>query len=415
MIARAKTAKFFLFWIIVVALLTACIFIYTETSFHARHTNAIFTDNSKTKIRIESDSIKNSKFIKNGISLADKIKEIKSSKSIGKSNLIDLIYDKSLTPDDATNIYKYVSANFQNLDDKTNLLSAIISSLVSNGYVNEAWGMISEDMGSLRDSQIQSFFTSSPEPGDMSFLRFEKIDTTRDKKSALDGICNRLFIPFSGGETFGLSETDFSNLGNLTDLQKRQISSYFINYGSNSAPDGIYLPKRTQAQQDVLQIKSLELVKLGIMNSEELRSVLRSTNNSTFENWEILNKAFTDNARLQVDTMAFSEQIRDMTEQDPIRTIQVLQKSSRKEDGYLIEIATKRWLEFNVKDAGDWYATAGPTMLPEHRERVALAYLRFGIQEGDTESASLWADHIIDPNLKSIVVEEIRLAVEAKN
>lgn len=344
-------------------------------------------------------------------SLTEKINHAKLRGVTDKQELLDLIYDISLTPSSGLELLKYIEDNVKSLDIKVDLLSSIISSLASNGYLDDAWNMISEDLGRLRYSQITYFFTSSQEPHELLLSRFSDINDVTDRTAALDGICNRLFIPFSIGNTTALMKTDFSQLGNLTDQQKMQISSYFIKYGASPSDDGIYLPERTLEQKEFLQKKSLELANQGIMNLEDLRIVLRTTNNNAFDNWELMKTSLNDRQHSKLDMGALSQQVRDMTEQDPIKTLEMLQQSSSQDDFYWIEVATKRWLEFSVKDAGQWYSTKTSSMRPEHRERVALAYLRVGIQEGDLKSASLWAEHIVNPDLKSVVEAEIRDAL----
>ncbi|TAG10343.1 MAG: hypothetical protein EAZ42_03860 [Verrucomicrobia bacterium] len=343
--------------------------------------------------------------------LAEKIFSAKLNNVVDKQKLYDLIYDKELTPSDGLELSKYIEKNITSLDVKADLLSAIISSLASNGFLEEAWGMIAEDVGKLRYSQITYFFSSSQEPYESLLSRLDHIHDVTDKTAALDGICNRLFIPFSVGDTTALLNADFSRLGNLTDQQKRQISSYFINYGAIPSHDGVYLPERTPEQKKILSQKSLELTKQGIMNLEDFRSVLGIISNNAFDNWELMNTSLHNRQLSDIDLMAFSEQVSDMAEQNPIKTIETLQKSSRPNDSYLIEVAVRRWLEYSAKDAGQWYSVNAIHMLPEHRERVALAYLRFGIQKGDVASASLWAEHILNPDLRSVVEAEIREAL----
>lgn len=91
----------------------------------------------------------------------------------------------------------------------------------------------------------------------------------------------------------------------------------------------------------------------------------------------------------------------------PAETLSEITGQESSTEAFWVEVAMEQWLKKDATEAYQWYQENQGTLTPEQDERVALAYAREGVRQGDLETAGEWAQRIADPELRQVVEGEI--------
>ncbi|GHC66138.1 hypothetical protein GCM10007100_37480 [Roseibacillus persicicus] len=106
------------------------------------------------------------------------------------------------------------------------------------------------------------------------------------------------------------------------------------------------------------------------------------------------------------------ELLKSQTWDNPSETLSGITGGAASTEPFWVEVAMEQWLKKDAAQAYEWYQENQKTLTPEQDERVALAYAREGVRQGDLDAAGEWAQRIVDPELRKVVEGEIAGAGE---
>jgi len=286
-----------------------------------------------------------------------------------------------LTPATAKEMLERNTLEIVNLDERAEKAWNIIGQLCLNGYPREAWELIEQDTGAVRQKQLNAFFREADLPKE-ELLRLLGDQQTHDRAIGLYGYWGR----FSPEEFSRMDMSEFP-------LKSQQEIGSFRKLMSDMLTEK-YDPADPEASRTVradLLSRVVEQANAGMFSYEEIAKLMtRDPSKDGFLYWEATEKVAPE---LKAGQNTFfgtdAEIIRLMTAQNPEKVMnQAVTPGSREQRFY--HIALTEWLDKDYKKGEDWYYARESSMPEDARERSAVAFVRASVRAGNYGAADQW-------------------------
>jgi hypothetical protein len=286
-----------------------------------------------------------------------------------------------LTPADAKEMLARNTLEIVNLDERAEKAWNIIGQLCQNGYPHEAWALIEEDTGAVRQKQLNAFFREADLPKE-ELLRLLADQQTHDRAIGLYGYWGR----FSAEEFSRMDMSEFP-------LKSQQEIGAFRKLMSDMFAEK-YDPADPEASRTVradLLSRVVDQANAGMFSYEEIAKLMtRDPSKDGFLYWEATEKVA---AELKAGQNTFygtdAEIIRLMTAQNPEKVLNLAVTPGSREQRFY-HIALTEWLDKDYKKGEDWYYARESAMTEDAKERSAVAFVRASVRAGNYGAADQW-------------------------
>jgi hypothetical protein len=298
----------------------------------------------------------------------------------------------NLTPAQAKLLLERDRLQEKNLDVRAERAWLIISQLCQNGYPHEAWELIEQSPGDVREKGLGGFFRDANLPKAELLAMMDALQP-KERATSLFGYWSR----FSPEEFVKMDLAEFP-------LRSPMETSAFRSTLEEMIAQA-YDPKSPQLSQQVRQdllLLAAERANAGMLKYEDFKTLLgKDPSKDGFTYWEIL-KAVDPQLRAgQTSGKANYDGpdamvIRAMAVQDPEKTMDMTMVPDSHESNY-IHIAMGEWLRKDFNRANEWVESHQASFTPDQMDRTAVAFVRAQVSRGEYDSAAQWMEHIQDP------------------
>jgi hypothetical protein len=302
-----------------------------------------------------------------------------------------------LTPASAKEMLERNTLEITNLEERAEKAWNIIGRLCLNGYPREAWELIENDTGTVRQKQLNAFFREADLPKE-ELLRLLGDQQTHDRAIGLYGYWGRF-----SAEEFGKMDMSEFPL-----KSQQEIGAFRKTIGDMITEK--YDPADPEASRTIradLLARMIEQSNAGMFSYEEVAKLLsKDPSKDGFLYWEATAKV---DPRLKAGQNTFygteSQIVRLMTAQDPEKVLNLATTAGSREQQFY-HIALNEWLDKDYKKGEDWYYTREASMTEDAKERSAVAFVRASVRAGNYGAADQWLARVSGEGWHNALVYE---------
>ena len=305
----------------------------------------------------------------------------------------------TLDPQKAKELLAYDVANEKNIDTRAERAWHIINQLCLNGYSREAWELIDQETGTVREKALGGFFRDADLPESELIAMMNGL-TNRDKASSFYNYFSR-FTPEDFVKGVDLSQFPMGNTTEMFSLRRAMEDMMVEAYDAKD-------PEASKEVRRDLLAKVLEQSNNGAISYQEFKNFLsKDPSKDGFTYWEVLKSATPE---IRADQLQGTRNydgtdamvMRAMAIQDPEKTMAMTLVPGSHEANY-IHIAMGQWLEKDYSNANKWVQSHEGSFTPDQQERTAVAFVRAQVARGEYDSAAEWAAKIQSPKWQGAV------------
>ncbi len=306
-----------------------------------------------------------------------------------------------LTPDQAREMLEKDKVDFANPLLRAERAYIIIGQLCRNGYTKEAWTLIEEEPGIVREKGLGGFFRDAQLPESEIVALLDPLQP-KERAAGLLSYWSR----FSAEEFAAMDLTSFQ-------LRSPEESRAFIRTMEELMTGTVDAmnPKTGAGVRDALLSMVVRQANSGTIDYNTITTLFgKDPVKDGFAYWDVLKQVKPELRATQTKGMANyagpdSMLIRAMAAQDPQKTLAMTMVSGSHEANY-IHIALGQWVEKDPGQARTWVDQHFSAMTPDQKERVAVAFIRGQVSRGEFEDAAQWSPYITNPRWKVAVYGE---------
>ena len=330
-----------------------------------------------------------------------------ASDSKWKPKSLDEKFKASLPSDLNPEQAKKLLAEFlaKNLDvfERDHYAVMLMEKLCHNGYSEEAWGLIPEEKGQLRQSLISSYFTYADLPSDQLLSKLAQAG--RDTGRGFMGYLAR-FGPTELAEVVS-SEGVQDLLKNMDPVDRQLV------HVSQKVRNVLTLKLSESPISNLVIVNTAaEMNAKGQLDSLDFLDLLRADKTTNaFEKWDRM--CAIDVSTVQRKDALMRERDRLISAMIKENAPETLDQMLKSEDSYRdrdLAAALNSWIDNHSSEAGTWFEKSRGKMDLHQQTVAASAFVNKALQAGEFEGAWLWAKEIPDEARRA----ETLAALEAK-
>ena len=289
-----------------------------------------------------------------------------------------------------------------------------IKALCLAGFQEEAWSLILENPGLVRNRQLIDYFASTHLT---SYQFCEKYGSLRGNGEAQLALKSWLGN-FETAELLSMLDIDKGNsdLLRARESDKELFSSGVATYFELKLRTNSFEPSeaaRNLQQENLLYVASA-LLGSGVLDPSSVQSLIRVVKfDDPFKKWDYLNSISNPATEPFLDL----EGGRSQTISDMVRTNanDTLEKFKDLDSAVYLHKAVKSWISLDAAQAGSWYKDNKLNLTSSLQSAAASAFFQTAMDYREMESAVSWAQEIKDPELKAKALKSIsdKLAASA--
>jgi hypothetical protein len=305
-----------------------------------------------------------------------------------------------ITPDEARKLLSAARGNPDVMRRSADCIS-IIGRLCAAGYTEEAWAMVEENPGQVRDSELVKFFKSAGlSPAEM-ISKIENLPYKGEAFTALRGYFSSL-DPASTSAL--LADASFKDFIRKLDESSPGILGKAI---STSLMGRLAFPGST-AEKMAARDLAARYHSEGILNDGQLVQILKADETSdSFDKWGLVAHSLPNPPRGSEAAALRKEVIEGMVNADAPKALQQLAKVPGRQ-GFLDLLAgVKKWGNVDPSAASQWYQTSASGLSEVQRDSVVMAFYQLALDSGEPEGAERWAGEINNTELKKQAIQRL--------
>jgi hypothetical protein len=300
-----------------------------------------------------------------------------------------------MTPELARILLDRVKSEVASVGDQARISSVITMALCRQGFSAEAWDLVEENPGGVRELQIGTLFLYDQRPLNILVHQLNSLSDPNERVQALRALIVSRPVEISG--------LDFRDIPLATKLERIHVAASIANAINNASHD----PTTAKTLLD----KSIQLVREGHLTAGNLISILqRDPVNDGFNQWSALANLNNVTDTNELDRIR-SAVVKNMVKSDAAKAMAVLSSSSATKLSYpLLREAIFTMYEVDEIHANEWVNTQLPTVDPETAQRIIASLTQVSIRSGEFDTARQWASRINNTTIRNQVLDQIRTA-----
>lgn len=306
----------------------------------------------------------------------------------------------AITPSSASERLKEY-ASIADINSRAKSMAQVIKELCRGGHANEAWSLISDQAGQVRDFQLYAFFGEANLSQEDMIKHISDLGATgykADQSTALMAYMERFDCAGIGSLA---KSSDFKALSDAMMVDspiifKNTIESYFLVALSQM---------EANSQPEILQTAQ-HFYEQGLIEDDDLYNIMkRGTAVDPFDRWKILNQGNlgSDGAENR-DRQALVSQ---MVQSDAERTVSLIVSSTGENAIVDLSTAVRQWVTQEPVEATKWFQDSQSELTENKRDAVVVAFAKSAIVYSERDNAIQWAGRIADPKRKADVLRQI--------
>lgn len=313
-----------------------------------------------------------------------------------------------LTPELAKSKIEEHFARTPDLGERSKLACELIMQLCENGFSEEAFHLLDENFGTVRQNELRALFSNARLSNGELLARIDQIAAHEgDKRIAVSGFLRR----FEVDELAGIvSDPDFQGMLSRGD----KLSSYTL----STALAGILQlspAKQDDASRTQFLETSKELIEKGFLRPADLlANADQDLADDPNERWELIQKAMPSRSLIIDDDDGdnLGEALIDqMVTSDAPKALGSLLKNS---DYRSVNHAITQWTHSDPGGAGKWYESNASQLTPDQNNAVSSAFASTALRSAEFDTARTWAEKIQDAKSKEDLLGKIAEAEQKK-
>ncbi len=287
----------------------------------------------------------------------------------------------SLDPEKAKAMLERDRLEEKNVNVRAENAYNIINQLCLNGYTDEAWALIDESSGKVRESGLSGFFRDANLPKEELLSRLDTLQL-QDRAMGLVGYWTR-FTPeeFTKANMADFPLKSANERGAFRSTLMKMI-------------DAAYDPKNPEASKwvrhDLLSLAAAQ-ANAGMFRYGEFAELInKDPSKDGFTQWEVL-KTINPELKAGQDSLLGPEAqaIKAMVTQDPEKAMSRATVSGTQEAKFM-HVALTEWLAADYDHAERWYQANRGSFDQFFRDRSAVAFMRTAAKRGEYQTALNW-------------------------
>ena len=271
----------------------------------------------------------------------------------------------------------------------------VIADLCRAGHTEEAWALIEQNPGQVRDSQLVKFFLTSKLTVPEMIAKIESLPFEGEAPEALGGYLSSLEM---GDTSRVLADPAFQALikrleANSEDPLGSALTSSLMRRLGSPGADRKEIPAARELATQLLSEKKL--------TNEQFALVFKAdTTADNFEKWSLIESSVKAAKESPFAEELRREVIEGMVNANAPQAMSTLAKKSDSQGIADLTMAIEKWGLVDPVEAAAWYQNERGSLNPAQGDGVALAFYRLSMNSGDTESAKRWAGEISNEGLR---------------
>jgi hypothetical protein len=278
----------------------------------------------------------------------------------------------------------------------------IIGRLCEAGYTEEAWGLIDNDPGQVRGSQLLRYFkVSSLNPAQF----VEKLVTLPFKQEENTALRGYLDSFDTVGTKALLENTEFRSA--LAKLEEKNPGLLRMSLASVLQTHAL-LPVDASLKNAVFDA-ARDYFKSGWIDENGLALVLKVDKiRDNFVKWEALTDAVPTAPAGSIVSNARKELVEGMVDEDADKALgRVTARGSDKQGHVDLYVGLKKWGQTDTTAANRWFAEHKAGMDQVQLDASARAFFELALTYGEPDGAEQWAQQVSNQRLKDLLLAKL--------
>ncbi len=314
--------------------------------------------------------------------------------------------DVHISPDEAKEMMRN-AAMITDQREKAAAYRNIMRRLCEAGYTEDAWQLIVEDPGLVRDAQVYEFFTSSTLALSTCLSKVAMLRDDSEMKTALAGYLqnnlhdiNRIVNDYGFVEiTNRLNEKDSHALDEIL------TSALRMSFDNASSEE-----RKEEVNQMVIDYHKKGIVS----NSDYATFIARNINsNEPFDMWQWISDSSmgVSSPEGSFESQARAAIVGSMVNQDPEKAMAQLKASSSDGSSYDLYLGLESWTKTDPGAAYNWFDDNRASLTADQQDSAARAFAVNALAFREFEGAERWVEKIKNEDLRSDLLKKIKLGL----
>jgi hypothetical protein len=301
-----------------------------------------------------------------------------------------------MTPEKASALLEAAARN-PDMVQRTMECVRVIKALCAAGYAEEAWGMIDDRPGQVRNSELAAFFATSGYDTAALMQKLDGLIYKDDAPKALEGYFSSLspeeIRKVLGDDVFrrGMVGVEEFSPGSL----KRAIADGLMSRVAFNADS---------SDSEAAVALASDLHSKGVVDDNGLSQVLESDKSKDiFQKWSVLSKAMPATSIKAPGGPADQvrrEMIGEMVSANAPEALHQISGIKSDQGTVDLGVAIMKWGAMDSVAANEWYVANKAGLSNSQRDGVAAAFWSLAVRYKERASAEQWAKEIQNPKLR---------------
>lgn len=302
------------------------------------------------------------------------------------------LLDAKITPGDAKILLARCDNEIPDVSRRAALALSIISSLCKQGLVDEAWGLIKTDPGTVRTSEIAAFFCSNKTSSQAELGKLlQSLQDAEDRSYAIHGIIT--------GRPELVNQFDSSVLPGGTQEERRMFGS---------AVGGMLKGDLSPDIKKGLIERSIQLVATGKLETSYLSYILDSAHPDDLNaQWESLReyRKFFDPKILESVHGGLAKK---MVDADLSKAMDLLSTDQATKYSYpVLSSAVHEIYKTDPAGANAWMTNHLDHIDPATSQRIISCVAQVANQNLEFETSRKWANRILNAEVRQQLLDQV--------
>lgn len=277
-----------------------------------------------------------------------------------------------------------------NIVERAQKSGEIINVLCLAGFQDEAWLLIEEDQGAVRNKELEAFFSDAKLTQDQFCEKYKTLRPTYEAAAALS--CWLEQIDLDQVATMLDFRTSSSQLAKTRATDPELFSGGVCMYIQNQL-----ILNGSDVQERVLKLSSL-LLSFGVLEPASVQFIVdKAKFADPFQKWDYINLISNANTARFLER-GRSNSISMMVRSDPNRTMGIVKDSNNPIE---FQQAVGDLLGADSTQAVNWYTKNAANLNVPMQSAAAFAFFTRALNSGEMDGAEKWAQEIQDPKRKA--------------
>ncbi len=318
----------------------------------------------------------------------------------GRGNGIEIKPEGGLSPAVARSLLEE-SRKIADVFERAAKCGDIIGALCLAGFQEEAWSLISEGQGVVRNKELEYYFLNAQLSPDEFSEKYKDL-----RISAESGISLSSWL-----RHFDLvkAKSLLDSLAVDGPLARSRALDPNLFDGGVSLYFQIQLRTSSGDELGAVLLAASSLLNSGVLNPSDAPYIIDSTKfEDPFQKWEYIESILNPKTN-QFLTRTKSKAISEMVTSDSSAAI-VLFKDAENPGNFYQAIST--WIDLDSTQSVDWYTNNRKSLKIPMQSAAASAFFKKALISGELDSAENWAQEIQDPKQKKAALKLVSDKVE---